>query len=457
MKIRFPGFFLCLLFPCLLAASDPAHSDPSGGANPVIAPAPQTAERKEGVDWNGLILQSVNFLSVEHGFRLLTEPGTRRGMRGSFWPGYSSSIRSLHGWADGDPFYVNYVGHPMMGAVAGQIFVNNDHRYRNAEFGKSREYWKGRLRATAFSFLYSTQFELGPFSEASLGKIQRTFPQQGLVDLVITPFAGLGWMIAEDALDKYFVKRVEGWTTNSWIRLLARGGLGPTKSMANLMRGEVPWRRDTRPGIFVADSYLSGRAQPAAEVVLTEPPPGVAPFEFTLDFLPEFLPGTGATCYGGGASAAFRLSYAWQLVGEAGGCKLQGLRVDLTGDSMTYLLGPQYTFRAGRRLTTHLNLLAGGHKMTEELFYPGKWNALPEKMRTSPDIAKYRDLYVRGEETNGFAVAAGGGVDWKLNSAFSLRIADVRFRHSWIRPLDGVNYSNGIQFSTGLVLKMGTW
>ena len=144
----------------------------------------------EGVQWGSLFRQSGYFLGIQHGFRMATEPGTRKGMKGPFFNGWYDSVASLHGWSDGDPFLVNYVGHPMQGAVAGYIWVQNDTQYRKAQFGANRKYWKSRLRAAAFTWAYSTQFELGPLSEASLGKIQNSHPQQGLVDHVITPVAG---------------------------------------------------------------------------------------------------------------------------------------------------------------------------------------------------------------------------------------------------------------------------
>jgi hypothetical protein len=74
---------------------------------------------------------SFRFLALMHGFRRLTERGTR---------------------ADGDPFYVKYVGHPMQGSVAGRIWLLHDPRYGNAEFG----------RAAAFAWACSEQFEIGP-------------------------------------------------------------------------------------------------------------------------------------------------------------------------------------------------------------------------------------------------------------------------------------------------------
>ena len=71
------------------------------------------------------------FLTVEHVFRYATEYGTRDAFDTPFWPGYFDSVQSLHGWADGDPFLVNYVGHPMQGAVAGFIWQHNDRAYRD--------------------------------------------------------------------------------------------------------------------------------------------------------------------------------------------------------------------------------------------------------------------------------------------------------------------------------------
>jgi hypothetical protein len=86
---------------------------------------------------------SFRLLAVMHGFRWLTEAGTRASGFGLV-SGYSSSVLNLHGWADGDPFYVNYVGHPMQGAVAGRIWQLHDPRYNKAEFGRSHAYWEGQ-------------------------------------------------------------------------------------------------------------------------------------------------------------------------------------------------------------------------------------------------------------------------------------------------------------------------
>jgi len=176
---------------CLLAEDVPAASEPTG------------------FQWKPALLQSGLFLGFQHGFRLGTEEATRAELKGPFFRDWSRSVQNLRGWDDGDPFVVNYVGHPMMGAVAGYIAVQNDPLYKRSTFGRNSHYWKSRLRALAFSAVYSTQFELGPVSEASIGNVQLHPPENGVCDFVVTPTVGLGWQIAEDALDRMLVRRIE--------------------------------------------------------------------------------------------------------------------------------------------------------------------------------------------------------------------------------------------------------
>ena len=78
----------------------------------------------KGVDWVGVTLNSLEFLGLEHGFRSMTEPATRRPQI-SFLRGYVQSLNNLYGWADGDPFYVGNIGHPMQGArrVLGPVIL----------------------------------------------------------------------------------------------------------------------------------------------------------------------------------------------------------------------------------------------------------------------------------------------------------------------------------------------
>ena len=214
-------------------------------------PPPQfDAAGNRGIEWTGLLLDSTKFLLFQQAFRLATEVDTRRGLRGPFFENYVNSVTNIHGWNDGDPFFVNYIDHPMEGGVAGFIEVAHDPRYRRAQFGRSSQYWKSRLRAMAFSAAFSLQFEIGPISEASIGGIQRVPYKTGVVDWVITPTVGFGWMVGEDALDKYVIRRFELRTQNHAKRLLLRSMLNPTRSFANMMQGKVPWHCETRPGVW---------------------------------------------------------------------------------------------------------------------------------------------------------------------------------------------------------------
>ena len=89
----------------------------AAGAVPVINSP--TVVRETGVDWGHLIGSSLAFLAVSHTYRYATEATTRRSFDEPFFPYYGNAVANLHGWGDGDPFLVNYVGHPMEGAVAG--------------------------------------------------------------------------------------------------------------------------------------------------------------------------------------------------------------------------------------------------------------------------------------------------------------------------------------------------
>lgn len=218
--------------------------------NASAAPPQFDSNDNRGIEWAGLLADSTKFLLFQHAFRLATEADTRRGLRGPFLQNYVDSVTNIHGWNDGDPFFVNYIDHPMEGSVAGFIEVGHDPRFRRVRFGRASYYWKSRLRAMAFSAAYSLQFEIGPVSEASIGGIQRVRTKTGVVDWVITPTVGLGWMIGEDALDKYVIQHFELRTKNHAKRLLLRSLLNPTRSLANMLQGRVPWHRDDRPGVW---------------------------------------------------------------------------------------------------------------------------------------------------------------------------------------------------------------
>ncbi len=101
-----------------------------------------------------------------------------------------------------------------------------------------------------WSFVWSLQFEIGPFSESSLGSVCEACPwcsrSVAWVDIVITPVVGVGVLsVTEDALDRWVIKKLE-LKTNNVGRGALRVLLNPTRSFAKLMALKKPWHRDDR-------------------------------------------------------------------------------------------------------------------------------------------------------------------------------------------------------------------
>ena len=202
-----------------------------------------------GIAWSNVLTESLFFLGIMHSYRLMIEPDTRASLSGKFWKDYFNSVKQLRGWSDGDSFITNYVGHPMMGAAAGRILIQNDPRGRTLEVDLSKQYFKSRLKAFGYSVLYSTQFEWGLISEGTIGNAtpnQYTRHPFSYIDFVVTPTVGTVFLVGEDLIDKYVIRKIEKWTTNRAIRAVARGALNPSRGFANMLRFKYPWYRETR-------------------------------------------------------------------------------------------------------------------------------------------------------------------------------------------------------------------
>lgn len=445
------------------AMADAAPADSGGGyIQPTVA-IPE-AQPSEAVQWRSLARQSSFYVGIMHGFRIATEPGTRAALPNSVLGGYFKAVGSLHGWSDGDGYYENYLGHPIQGAVSGYLWVHNDPRYRATEFGSSRDYWMGRLRAYAFAWAFSEQFEIGLVSEASIGQIQRyckiQFPDRcaaGFVDHVITPNAGLGLMVGMDAIDKYVTQRIEDRTQSKTIRIVARVAFNPAQSFANLMAFQAPWHRENRAGVRSYDGEAYAAVRPA-EVQGNHPGlPEVPRFELTAA-VPSILRLGSLSCLGGGGIGAFRLTDFWQWTLRVDGCALlRGLPQNWHGDSLTFATGPQWIAHAAGPWSPHFHMRVGGHKVTAQ-----EGDAAPQDGTTS---SVQRDTVPnslpgqpdRQYETTGFSLSVGGGMDIKLSRALGLQLANLEYVHSWLGNLNGVNLNHGFRLSTGLVLRVGTW
>jgi hypothetical protein len=186
--------------PPTLATDKEKSAQPSDvtGKPPPVKPLPAS---RAPVQWKTLTKNSLFLVGVMQSFRLAPEGGTREALHNSVFGGYLKALGSMHGWSDGDGYYENYLGHPIQGAVTDYVWIHNDPRYRNVEFGKSRDYWMGRLRAYGYSWAFSEQFEVGLLSEASIGQIQRYCCAYGFVDHVVTPNFGMVWLVGGDIID----------------------------------------------------------------------------------------------------------------------------------------------------------------------------------------------------------------------------------------------------------------
>ena len=213
---------------------------------------PSLKPEEEKFHWRPAIRQSMDFLGIQHGARMLQVKTTRQ-LEGPFFKDWGRAVRNLRGWRDGDNTVINYVAHPLQGGLTGRIFVNNSDNASRQEFGLSKGYWKSRAKAFVWSAAWSTQIEIGPLSEASIGNVG--FPRKdgsrstGYVDYVITPTVGTGVLVGEDAIDKYVLKgwieRKAGGRATAKVKLL-RSLLTPTTSFANILRGKYPWKRYDR-------------------------------------------------------------------------------------------------------------------------------------------------------------------------------------------------------------------
>ena len=210
------------------------------------APAWEVPEQEEekGFDWGAATAESMRFLTIQHGIRL-TQEKTFDQMSGPFVRDYLDSVKGLKTWRDGDSAFTNYVAHPMQGAVTGYIQVQNDPKGKRASITDGSVYWKSRLKAMGWSAVYSTQFEMGPFSEATIGNVGKTPGTMGYVDLVVTPTGGFGIMVAEDAFDHFVVARLERHAHPRMMRVM-RMVFSPNRTLANVLRFKKPWRRDNR-------------------------------------------------------------------------------------------------------------------------------------------------------------------------------------------------------------------
>ena len=243
---RFAGV---ALIGAILLVSPPVVRAQTSGQDSASALSPDGRDDgSSSSTLKGAIADSLRLLFIEHTTRILFQEKTRRELGGPFFADYVRSLHVPRTWGDGDRWGVNYIGHPIHGAAAGFIWLNNEPGSHDPELGFSKAYWASRARATAWAAAYSLQFEVGALSEASIGNVGMRPGTAGWVDHVMTPVGAFGFMVAEDVIHRHVLTRIELWTDNRLVRAVSRTLLNPSRTLSYAAQGQMPWARQAEPG-----------------------------------------------------------------------------------------------------------------------------------------------------------------------------------------------------------------
>ncbi len=408
--------------------------------------------------WKQAIAQSFFALSLANIERVTTQQDTRNAIDGPFWKNYADSIQNLHGFNDSDGFFTSYVVHSMEGAFPGFIERQNDPKYRDVEFGKSQRYWTSCMRSLAFSSVYSTIWSATPAGEPGIGFVEK-HSAPGLVDLIGTQTLGFGWMVGEDAIDRYVIDRIERRVRNPYVRAVARSTLNPMRSYANILGFRKPWHRDTRVGVYAyrpdpRDVRNNGETGPPFRARAW---PEKTAFELQAQPIAQrYLGSKGSTCIGGAGEGVIQLS-RMELVFDIEGCELYGFPPHVTGDALSYTFGRRWRYPV-KQWAPFAELLVGGTKITHVRADPEKGRTLTlqaeKEHQPPPDYASYHTEV----DTNGITVMANIGVSRRISDALSWRVGALGYQRSWmLSHLEGFDYNQGLRFTTGIALTLGPW
>jgi hypothetical protein len=459
------------------ASPDPDAAGQANNATNTFTPVPHQKNPANNFQWKPALREYTQEIAIQHAWRFAHEPGTRDGTANGHWfQDWIHSIGEVRGWQYAG-WHAGFVGHPLNGAIYGFIERQNDPLYRQVEWGDGRIYWKSVLRSLAFSAVASTQWTLGPVSEASLGNSQ-LHATPGFTPLVTTPTLGILVMMGEDLLDRYVIIPVENHTANPWFILVMRSLGNPSRSFANLMAFKEGWDRPTRMGIFhenherrkeLVKEYKEGlisapfgphtaEERALMNKTVERPPSKEADIELEPYAVYESFMG-GGSCMGGGGQGAARVNPSLQIVSEVNGCAIiNSMPKHQSGDSLMFAAGPRWTPLAAHRFSPFAEVMFGGRRITHTIQNDELRKELLDEWNDGklPHYPKRSDYQVEYQQF-GFAMSMGGGFDAVFGRAFAWRVLDVQYTRSWMPPVDPINAQQGLQIRTGLVLRIGTW
>jgi hypothetical protein len=133
---------------------------------------------------------------------------------------------------------------------------------------------------------------------------------------------------------------------------------------------------------------------------------------------------------------------------------------DQSADSEMLAIGARWAPLASHRVSPFSQVLSGGRRVTHEIDDMEKKYALLGAWKdgngTLGHYPTRSDWSVEHME-NGFVIEAGGGFDFVVNRALAWRVANLEYTHTWISRVDQIDPSQGIKFTSGLILRIGTW
>ncbi len=153
------------------------------------------------------------------------------------------------------------------------------------------------------------------------------------------------------------------------------------------------------------------------------------------------------TANGGLGSFQYNLNKNFAVVGEFGGHhngNINGVQLDST--MFTYLFGPRISVHKSGRISPFFHGLFGGMHYTRSIAVNPTVNPLTNRIKNSQDA---------------FAMAFGGGIDFKLNRRIAFRPIQLdylmtRFQPLFISGLGDINRDrnqNNLRYSAGIAFR----
>jgi hypothetical protein len=190
--------------------------------------------------------------------------------------------------------------------------------------------------------------------------------------------------------------------------------------------------------LFFGNWLLAGiillAALSASSVSAQEPPKVDVSAGYSYMYGNVVVNGQGISLNGASGSVAYNCNKWLGLVFDlgtyyAGNAASSGRTLGVT----TYLFGPRFSWRKNEKLTPFAQILLGGGYAGGTLYTGG----------ASPLGAQ-----------NSFALAAGGGLDWKVQRSISIRLFQAEYLRTQFN--NGVNFNqNNFRFTAGVVFHFG--